>query len=127
MKLEGPALRLTIFVGEDDQWHRRPLYTEIVHRAHAAGLAGASVLRGIEGFGASSRIHTSRLLSLSEDLPIAIVIVDGEQKIRAFLPQLDELVAEGLVIIDPVEVIRYVGRAPAPPQAQASDSGDRSA
>jgi hypothetical protein len=83
-----------------------------VHRAHAAGLAGASVWRGIEGYGASSRIHTSRILSLSADLPLAIIIVDAEDKIRAFLPQLDELVSEGLVILDPVEVIRYVGRAP---------------
>jgi uncharacterized protein len=86
----------------------------------AAGLAGASVLRGIEGFGASSRIHTSRLLSLSEDLPVAIVVVDVDERIRAFLPQLDDLVTEGLVIIDPVEgrqapsrpaVRRAVGRA----------------
>jgi hypothetical protein len=110
MKIEGPAVRLTIFVGEDDQWHHKPLYHEIVHRAHKAGLAGASVLRGVEGYGASSRIHTTRLLSLSEDLPIAIVIVDQENRIRAFLPQLDELVTEGLVIVDPVEVIRYAGR-----------------
>jgi hypothetical protein len=101
---------LTIFVGEDDLWQHRPLYHEIVHRAHQAGLAGASVLRGIEGYGASSRIHTTRLLSLSEDLPVAIVIVDAEDAIRQFLPQLDALVSEGLVIIDPVEVIRYVGR-----------------
>ncbi len=110
MRIEGPALRLTIFLGESDTWHRKPLYTEIVHRAHAAGLAGASVLRGIEGYGASSRIHTSRILSLSEDLPLAIVIIDAQEKIRAFLPQLDELVTEGLVILDEVEVIRYVGR-----------------
>ncbi|GGK81257.1 DUF190 domain-containing protein [Mangrovihabitans endophyticus] len=110
MKIEGPAVRLTIFVGEDDVWHHKPLYHEIVRRAHDAGLAGASVLRGIEGYGASSRIHTTRLLSLSEDLPIAVIIVDQEDRVREFLPALDELVTEGLVIIDPVEVIRYVGR-----------------
>jgi PII-like signaling protein len=113
MKIEGPAVRLTIFIGEDDIWHHKPLYHEIVHRAHAAGLAGASVLRGIEGYGASSRIHTTRLLSLSEDLPVAVIIVDQEDRIRTFLPQVDELVTEGLVIIDPVEVIRYVGRTTA--------------
>lgn len=111
MKLEGPATRLTIFVGEDDVWHHRPLYHEIVHRAHKAGLAGATVIRGIEGYGASSRIHTTRLLSLSEDLPVAIIIVDAHERIRAFLPELDELVTEGLVVVDPVEVIRYAGRA----------------
>jgi PII-like signaling protein len=111
MRMAGPALRLTVFIGESDTWHHKPLYTEIVHRAHAAGLAGASVLRGIEGYGASSRIHTSRILSLSEDLPLAIVIVDTEERVRGFLPQLDELVTEGLVILDEVEVIRYIGRA----------------
>jgi PII-like signaling protein len=110
MRLQGSALRLTIFVEENDQWHHRPLYCEIVHRAHKAGLAGASVFRGIEGFGASSHIHTARLLSLAEDLPVAIVIVDAEDRIRAFLPQLDELVDEGLVMLDPVEVVRYAGR-----------------
>jgi PII-like signaling protein len=102
---------LTVFIGEDDQWHHKPLYTEIVHRAHAAGLAGASVFRGVEGYGASNHIHTTRLLSLSEDLPVAVVIVDSEPTIRAFLPQLDELIGEGLVIVEPVEVIRYVGRS----------------
>ncbi|MGV9265525.1 DUF190 domain-containing protein [Kitasatospora sp. NPDC003701] len=109
-RLTGPALRLTVLVGENDRWRHRPLYSEIVHRARAAGLAGASVFRGIEGFGASSLVHTARLLSMSEDLPVAVVIVDAEERVRAFLPQLDGLVAEGLVVLDPCEVIRYVGR-----------------
>jgi PII-like signaling protein len=101
---------LTIFIGEGDRWHHRPLYTEVVRRAREAGLAGASVLRGIEGFGASSHIHTLRLLSLSEDLPLAIVIVDDRERIDEFLPQLDELITGGLVVVDDVEVVRYVGR-----------------
>ncbi|GGX70963.1 DUF190 domain-containing protein [Streptomyces anandii] len=113
-RLTGGALRVTVFIGENDTWHHKPLYSEIVHRAHAAGLAGASVFRGIEGFGASSLIHTSRLLSMSEDLPVAVVIVDTEERVRAFLPQLDELVHEGLVILDDCEVIRYVGRGDEP-------------
>ncbi|GGT40172.1 DUF190 domain-containing protein [Streptomyces chromofuscus] len=109
-RLTGNATRVTVFVGENDTWHHRPLYSEIVHRARAAGLAGASVFAGVEGFGASSLIHTSRLLSLSENLPVAVVVVDTEERVRAFLPQLDELVTEGLVILDDCEVIRYVGR-----------------
>lgn len=116
MALTGAALRLTIYVGESDVWHHRPLYHEIVERARRDGIAGASVFRGIEGYGASSHIHTTRLLSLSEDLPLAIVMVDEEPKIRAFLPHLEELITEGLVIVDEVEVVRYVGRS-------ASDSG----
>lgn len=108
MRLHGPALRLTIFVDETDQCHHRPVYTEIVHRAHEAGLAGASVLRGIEGYGASTHIHRNRLLTLVDKLPVAIIIVDDEQAIREFLPQLDEIVDEGLVLLDEVEAYRYV-------------------
>ena len=108
MKIEGYACQLTVLIGEDDRYHHHPLYVEIVHRAHAAGLAGASVFRGIEGYGKASHIHTSRILSLSEDLPIAVTIIDGEERIREFLPQLDEIVDEGLVLIDQVEVTRYV-------------------
>jgi PII-like signaling protein len=111
MRLHGRACRLTIFIGEDDQYHRKPLYSEIVKRARKAGLAGATVFRGIEGFGASSLIHTSRLLSLSQDLPLAIVIIDDEERINEFVTQLDELIEEGLVILDEVEVYRYVGRS----------------
>ncbi|MER6081122.1 DUF190 domain-containing protein [Streptomyces sp. NPDC001833] len=129
-RLTGRALRLTVYIGEDDIWHHRPLYTEIVHRAHAAGLAGASVFRGIEGFGASSRIHTSRLLSLSEDLPVAVVVVDTEERVRAFLPQLDELVTEGLVTLDDCEVIlpqsqlRSTGGTPIAGRAEESGESD---
>jgi PII-like signaling protein len=110
MTLDGPARRLTVFIGEDDTWHHKPLYTEIVHRAHSAGLAGASVFRGIEGFGTSSRIHTSRLLSLSEDLPVTVVIVDTAEKIDAFVSQVEEIVTEGLVTIDDVAVAVHRAR-----------------
>jgi uncharacterized protein len=112
LRLTGTAQRLTIIVGDSGHWHHKPLFSEIVHRAHEAGLAGATVLHGIEGFGASSRIHTARLLSLSEDLPVVIVIVDSHERIRGFLPELEEMVTEGLVILDDCEVIRYVGTSP---------------
>jgi PII-like signaling protein len=111
VKLSGRALRLSIFIGEDDIWHHKALYAEIVHRAHRAGLAGATVLRGIEGFGASSRIHTPHLFRLSSDLPLLIVIIDAEVRVRDFLPRLDELDISGLMILDEVNVIRYVADA----------------
>lgn len=111
MKLSGRALRLSIFIGEDDIWRHKALYAEIVHRAHKAGLAGATVIRGIEGFGASSRIHTPHLFRLSSDLPLLIVIIDAESRVREFLPQLDELDISGLMTLDEVDVIRYVADA----------------
>ncbi|MDT3725604.1 DUF190 domain-containing protein [Streptomyces sp. DSM 41972] len=104
------ALRLTVLVGECDTCRHRPLYSEIVHRAHAAGLAGASVFRGIEGFGASSLVHTSRLLSLSEDMPVAVVVVDTEERVRAFLPEVDALVTEGLVFLERCEIVPRPGK-----------------
>lgn len=110
MRSQGPAKRLTVFIGESDRHHHTPLYVEIVHRARKAGLAGATVLRGIEGFGASQHVHTTRLLSLTEDLPIVIVLVDEQERIERFALELDELITEGLVVIDDVEVVRYVGR-----------------
>jgi PII-like signaling protein len=110
MTLQGSATRLTILLKEDEQWHHHALYTEIVHRAHKAGLAGASVFRGIEGFGKSQHIHTTRILSLAEDLPCSIVIVDTDEKIRRFLPEVETLVSAGLVMLDSVEVVRYVSR-----------------
>lgn len=108
MKLSGRALRLSIFIGSGDVWHHKPLYAEIVHRAHKQGLAGATVIRGIESYGASSRIHTTHLLRLSEDLPLLILIVDAEDRIRQFLPALDDLAISGLVILDEVDVVRYM-------------------
>jgi PII-like signaling protein len=112
----GPARRLTVYIGEDDTWHGRPLSSEIVHRAHQAGLAGASVFRGVEGFGSASRVHTSRLLSLSEDLPVAVVVVDTEERIEQFLPAVDELVTEGLVLLEDVVVVTHRSRRPARPE-----------
>jgi len=107
MALRRPAKRLTVLVGETDRWHHRPLYTEIVHRAHAAGLAGATVLRGIEGYGSGRHVHTTRILSLSEDLPVAVVIVDDGARIDAFLPELEEVVAEGIAVVEDVEMLSY--------------------
>jgi len=110
MKIEGQGARLTIYVSEQDQHGRHPLYHEIVQRAHDAGLAGATVIRGVEGFGASSRLHTARILSLSDDLPVVIVIVDTDEKIDAFVPVLDDLIEEGLVVREKIEVVKYAGR-----------------
>ena len=111
--IDGIQQRATIFIGESDQYGHKPLATEIVHRAHAAGLAGATVLRGIEGFGASNHVHTTRILSLSDDLPLIIVLVDAEARLAPFLQDVHDLITEGLVIVDEVRVIKYVGR-PAP-------------
>lgn len=107
MKRSGGALRLSVFLREDDHWHHKPLYAEIVHRAHQAGLAGASVLRGIEGYGVTERIHTSHFFRLNDDVPVIVVIVDTEQRIRNFLPQVEELVATGLAVLDEVETVQY--------------------
>lgn len=107
------ALRMTILIGHTDLYRHRPLYAEIVHRAHARGLAGASVFHGIEGFGACSVIHTSHLFSLSDTLPVAIVIIDTDEKINAFLPELDDLLTGGLIILDEV-TLHPPAREPTP-------------
>jgi uncharacterized protein len=107
MRPGGEARLVRIFVGESDHWDGRPLYEALVHRAREMGLAGATVLRGIEGFGASSVVHTARILRLSEDLPIVIELVDTTDKIDEFLAVADEMVKEGLVTVERVEVRKY--------------------
>ena len=109
MKIPEQGTLLRIFVGESDQWHRRPLYEAIVLKARELHLAGATVLRGVMGFGAHSRLHTSKVLRLSEDLPIVIEIVDSEEKIERLLPYLDEMVQEGLLTMERVRVVKYRG------------------
>ena len=101
--------RLTIYVGESDRAKgtHEPLAAEIINRAAAAGLAGASAFRGWEGFGSNEQIHTARLLSLSEDLPLVVVIVDTPERVTAFLPQLDDLIAEGTAVVDDVDLIQF--------------------
>ncbi|MFQ5570715.1 MAG: DUF190 domain-containing protein [Rhodothermales bacterium] len=107
MKLPQEGLLLRIFIGETDTWKGKPLYEQIVLQTRALNMAGATVLRGSMGFGATSRIHTAKLLRLSEDLPVVIEIVDTEEKINALLPFLDETVKEGLVTLEKVRIIKY--------------------
>lgn len=106
---EGHLLR--IFIGEDDRHEGQPLYEWIVRRAREHNLAGATVLRGLEGFGAHSRVHTAKLLRLSEDLPIVIELVDKPDRIEAFLPDLDAMVVEGMITLEKVRIIKYRDQA----------------
>jgi hypothetical protein len=112
VKIEGRGLLVRIYIGESDQWHGRPLYQAIVEMLREQGLAGATVLRGIEGFGAKAHLHTTRLLRLSEDLPILVEVVDQEDRLRAVLPTLDEMVGDGLITLERVEVIAYRAQRP---------------
>ena len=116
MKITGQAKELRIYIGESDQYEGRPSYQAIVAMARELGLAGATVARGIEGFGANSRIHTSSILRLSQDLPVVVVIVDSEEYIGKLLPHLHEMVGEGLITIHDVEIIKYThaGKTAAP-------------
>ena len=107
MKIEGGGLLARIYVGETDTWHGRPLYEAVVHLLRERGLAGATVFRGIEGFGAKQHLHTTRILSLSTDLPILIEVVDQEDRLRAALPELESMVSDGLITLERVEVIAY--------------------
>jgi len=107
MKLPSEALLLRVFIGESDKQDGKPIYETIVKEARRLGMAGATVLRGFLGFGANSRIHTSKVLRLSEDLPVVVEIVDREEKIEEFLPKLDKMIGEGLITLEKVRVIAY--------------------
>jgi len=107
MKIEGKGKVLVIFIGDSDRWKHKPLHEAIVESAHAHGMAGATVTRGIMGFGANSRVHTASILRLSEDLPVRIEIIDTAERIDSFLPLLDEMVQEGLVATWEVTIEKY--------------------
>jgi PII-like signaling protein len=107
MKIEGEGQLIRIFIGESDRWQGRPLYEAIVLAAREQGLAGATVTRGMSGFGANSRIHTLKVLRLSEDLPILIEIVDLPDRIAKFIPTLDKMVTEGMITIEKVNILVY--------------------
>ena len=107
MKIPEEGKLLRIFIGESDRFDGRPLHEAILHLAKTEGLAGCTIIKGFEGFGAASRIHTTKILRLSEDLPIIIEIVDVEEKIDRLLPHLDKMVTEGLVTVEKVKVILY--------------------
>lgn len=107
MNIPEDGYLLRIFVGESDKHGRRPLYEEIVLKAREVGLAGATVLRGVLGFGKNSVLHTTKILRLSEDLPMVIEIVDSLEKIERFLPELDAMITDGLVTLERVRVIQY--------------------
>ena len=109
MKLEGKAKLLRVHFGEDDKWKGKPLYEAIVERCRELDIAGATVLRGIEGYGASTIIRRRHLLSFSADAPILVQVIDSEEQIQRLLPALDEMVSEGgLIAVSDVEIIKYV-------------------
>jgi uncharacterized protein len=107
MRLPEEAELLRIFIGESDHYHGQPLYEAIVLEARKRGMAGATVLRGVMGFGADSRMHTAKILRISEDLPIVVEIVDNPERIAAFLPELDTMIEEGLITLERARVIAY--------------------
>lgn len=107
MQIPQDAVLLRIFVGENDHWHGKPLYEAIVLKARELHLAGATVIRGPMGYGKSSRMHTAKILELSEDLPFVVEIVDAREKIEAFLPVIDPMMGSGLITLEDVKVLRY--------------------
>jgi hypothetical protein len=107
MKIPADGKLLRIFIGEADKWEGKPLYEAIILLAKKSGLAGATAIKGFMGFGCKSHMHTSNILRLSEDLPVVVEIVDSEEKINQFIPQLDIMVKEGLITLEKANVIMY--------------------
>ena len=107
MKIPADGKLLRVFIGEADKWQGRPLYETIVLLAKKEGMAGATVLKGMMGFGCKSHMHTAKILRLSEDLPIVVEMVDSEEKIAAFLPRLDEMVKEGMITLEKATIVMY--------------------
>ena len=107
MKIEGDAKRVTIFIGESDRWGHQSLYSAIVEMLRREGCAGATVTKGVEGFGKNSRLHTANILRLSEDLPVTVVFVDIAKRVEKVMPQIDEMVGGGLIIVEDVHVRKY--------------------
>jgi PII-like signaling protein len=105
--LDGEQMLVRIFIGESDRWHHQPLHAALLDRLRQEGFAGATVFRGIAGFGARSIVHTTQILRLSEDLPVVIEVVDSEEHVRRLLPILDEMVTEGLVTVEKARVVKY--------------------
>jgi PII-like signaling protein len=114
MHIPEDAVLLRIFIGESDRWEHKPLHEAIVLRARELHLAGATVLRGLMGFGHASRLHTAKILRLSMDLPLVIEVVDSEEKINQFLPELEKMIGGGLVTLEKVKVVAYRGDASNP-------------
>jgi PII-like signaling protein len=107
MKISEEGQLLRIFIGESDKWEGKPLYEALIFKAREMGLAGATMLRGLMGYGAASRVHTAKILRLSEDLPVIVEIVDSQERIASFLPIIDEMVQEGLVTLERAQIILY--------------------
>lgn len=124
-KTEGLAKMLRIYIGQDDQWEGKPLYEAIVMKLRQMDVAGATVYKGVMGYGAQQRMHKSGFLGLSRDLPVMLTVVDKEEKIRDILPTLDEMVSEGLLVLSDVEIIKYAHTHPGAPDLSLSPERHR--
>lgn len=115
MDIEGRATRVMIYMGESDRWQHRPLHSAIVEMLRQEGCAGATVVKGVEGFGKASRLHTANILRLSEDLPVVLTYIDTPDRVRRVMPRIEQMVGGGLIVVEEVQVRRYTDGGGAPP------------